>query len=829
MSIQDGNPVNAAYTNTKLASKEDDNTLEGKQALTHNNVESGADIADVQKTVNAHTTAIAALALNDAAFFAGAYPDDATFEAAQGAPPYVDKNGFYFNTTINRLRVHDGTVWRTNERALDNATGSDPLVTDDNNSGYEVLSLWLNTTSGALFRATDVTIGAAVWQEIAMDAALDAHIGNAPIHVDWSLPGAGTIDPTNYVDNDTAYTHPNHTGEVTSTGDGAQVLDPTAVSNKTLKAVPVGTEEVLINDAGTLKKTTAQAIADLGGGGDTSSIEIEYGEDLAAGDPVQIYDDAGTPKVQKATVTTETTAGTSTPSDATIWTSQTEAETNTWKDVAFGAGLFVAVSGSGTNRVMTSPDGVTWTSRIADTNFDNWAGVSFLNGQFVAVGNGGPVMTSPDGITWTNRTIPEANGWASPAFGNSTYVSVSSDGTNRVMISSDAITWTSQSASAANPWASVTFGAGLFVAVASSGTDRVMTSPDGITWTPRTVSTAAEWNDVEFGGGVFVAVAKDSASTLRSTDGITWTLETGAADKDWQDVIYGNGLFVAVGEQGVGNRVMTSPDGITWTSAASASDNNWTGVAYGNDSFVAVSDLGTDRVMLSAATIIPGSSVKVSDYIGIAETTALTGTTNTVTLVGGTSTAITGQTPGENRYLQDDGSSSSVLTSIQIGTFLDSGNMLVLKDSIGTSSGGGGGGSSVTNYQTKVVSSNVTTNGDIADITFNNLTIGNTYRVYGNMTFRGVGTSTGLKNIRFTIKNGGTDIGAAFVRAYQGTTTTIIVPNSFDITFVATDTTIVPDTSSISSMEILADNPASSDSRLTLEELPNHTEVTTWT
>lgn len=61
MSIQDGNPVNAAYTNTKLASKEDDNTLAGKQALTHNNIESGANILDLQKTVNDLVAIIAAL------------------------------------------------------------------------------------------------------------------------------------------------------------------------------------------------------------------------------------------------------------------------------------------------------------------------------------------------------------------------------------------------------------------------------------------------------------------------------------------------------------------------------------------------------------------------------------------------------------------------------------------------------------------------------------------------------------------------------------------------------------------------------------------------
>ena len=61
------------------------------------------------------------------------------------------------------------------------------------------------------------------------------------------------------------YSHPNHTGDVTSTGDGAQVIAATAISGKASKVV-TGAEELLINDAGTLKKATAQSIADLGGG-----------------------------------------------------------------------------------------------------------------------------------------------------------------------------------------------------------------------------------------------------------------------------------------------------------------------------------------------------------------------------------------------------------------------------------------------------------------------------------------------------------------------------------------------------------------------------------
>jgi hypothetical protein len=60
------------------------------------------------------------------------------------------------------------------------------------------------------------------------------------------------------------YVHPNHTGEVTSVGDGAQTLDKTAITNKTnVTADPA--DSLLISDAsdsGNLKKTTIQSIED---------------------------------------------------------------------------------------------------------------------------------------------------------------------------------------------------------------------------------------------------------------------------------------------------------------------------------------------------------------------------------------------------------------------------------------------------------------------------------------------------------------------------------------------------------------------------------------
>jgi hypothetical protein len=87
-------------------------------------------------------------------------------------------------------------------------------------------------------------------------------------------------------------------------------------------------------------------------------------------------------------------------------------------------------------------------------------------------------MTSPDGITWTSRTSAADNDWYGVTYGNGVFVAVSDSGTgNRVMTSPDGITWTSRTSAADNSWHSVAYGGGLFVAVSWTGTgNRVMTS-----------------------------------------------------------------------------------------------------------------------------------------------------------------------------------------------------------------------------------------------------------------------------------------------------------------------------------------------------------------
>jgi len=83
------------------------------------------------------------------------------------------------------------------------------------------------------------------------------------------------------------YSHPNHSGEVTSIGDGAQTVDKTAISNKS-NVTAASSDEILIgdaDDAGNLKKVTAQSIADLNTGGYTHPNHT--GDVTSLGDGVQ--------------------------------------------------------------------------------------------------------------------------------------------------------------------------------------------------------------------------------------------------------------------------------------------------------------------------------------------------------------------------------------------------------------------------------------------------------------------------------------------------------------------------------------------------------------
>jgi hypothetical protein len=112
-------------------------------------------------------------------------------------------------------------------------------------------------------------------------------------------------------------------------------------------------------------------------------------------------------------------------SDAASWAPSSSGATSLLSDLAFGAGMFVAVGDAG--NIVTTSDGSTWTSRTSGTS-EFLPNVAFGNGTFVVVGAGGGIFTSTDGAKWTPRSSGTTTALYNIAYGNGTFVAVGDAG-----------------------------------------------------------------------------------------------------------------------------------------------------------------------------------------------------------------------------------------------------------------------------------------------------------------------------------------------------------------------------------------------------------------
>jgi hypothetical protein len=255
-----------------------------------------------------------------------------------------------------------------------------------------------------------------------------------------------------------------------------------------------------------------------------------------------------------------------------------------WASVAYGNGLFAAVSSRGlTNQVITSPDAKNWNAATIG-NYSGYTGLVFGSGLFVAT-RGGHVKTSPDGIVWTQRTLP-GSGYECLAYGNGIFVATGA-GTNSTVTSPDSIEWTLHTGDGG---LQIVFTNGMFIM--GDVNMMVKVSTNGIDWTNKP-STPKSWTYIAHGKGIYVAVGVGCIMT--SPDLAEWTVRE-APPGEWVNVAYANGLFVATAAKpyyassDTGNRVMTSPDGITWTIRQATSSNTWNSTCWANGIFVAVGD-----------------------------------------------------------------------------------------------------------------------------------------------------------------------------------------------------------------------------------------------
>jgi hypothetical protein len=210
--------------------------------------------------------------------------------------------------------------------------------------------------------------------------------------------------------------------------------------------------------------------------------------------------------------------------DGITWKLQTGAAPNKWYDVTFGNKLFVAVSSdSEKNQVTTSTNGITW--KVSNTPKNYWRSVAYGGGQFVAIAYSGEpntkaIMTSTDGMKWTSRISPEGLVISDITYGNATFVATvfsRTSSTRGVITSPDGISWTFRDTTIINMFPnypnSIAYGNGLFVVytTALSGPS-IITSQDATIWSTPVNVGAVE--DITYGNGVFVTVASSGFSQV---------------------------------------------------------------------------------------------------------------------------------------------------------------------------------------------------------------------------------------------------------------------------------------------------------------------------
>lgn len=246
-----------------------------------------------------------------------------------------------------------------------------------------------------------------------------------------------------------------------------------------------------------------------------------------------------------------------------VWTERTSSFSSSGiYGAAYGAGMYVTCGAS--NKVASSPDGITWTQRTSGLSTGDINAAIYADGRFVVAGQGGGCAYSANGTSWTVGGAIGGITTQGLAYGAGLYVAVGNVG--QLYTSPTAVTWTSRTSSfSSSGILCVTYAAGTFVAGGANG--KIATSPDGIVWTQATSPFGASDSvaRVLHDGAQFVAVAQASGNLNKiasSPDGVTWTLLSTLSTPGYNanGFAFDAGLYVL----SAGSQVYTSFDCVTW-------------------------------------------------------------------------------------------------------------------------------------------------------------------------------------------------------------------------------------------------------------------------
>ena len=330
-----------------------------------------------------------------------------------------------------------------------------------------------------------------------------------------------------------------------------------------------------------------------------------------------------------------------------------------WNCIAYGSGKFVAIglvsprantSSAAYVTIGTQGTGSTinWTSPVALVSSSVTMSLTnpkivYGNSLFVVISVSGVIITSPDGVTWTTQYNVGGSVISCLAYNGALFVAL--DSQYSVHVSSNGTSWSTSSPAALNLggggayFSAMAWNGKYFVAFVWGG-NIAFTSTNGVDWAQRTLAYTAA--TAYYGGAAWNQSAATSASTntnsttgvvttvnintlvcciagsnwcTTTNDGITFTIQTLPTSANWCSVAWNGSVFCMVANDN--NSVLTSKDGVAWNVNTIAGgligmrgiiSNGYTapdGTGTGS-SFVAVSDTSTTTIETSITFPLAG-------------------------------------------------------------------------------------------------------------------------------------------------------------------------------------------------------------------------------
>lgn len=317
---------------------------------------------------------------------------------------------------------------------------------------------------------------------------------------------------------------------------------------------------------------------------------------------------------------------------------------SSWADICYSPSLdtWIAVSNSGSNNnnslAISTDAGVTWTGVSIPEANNTWNSVCWAAalGLFVAVSEDGThrVITSPNGTTWTVQTAASASAWKSVCWSPDLGMLCAVGSSNAIMTSTNGTAWTTQTGPGTSKnWQAIVWAAGTiqkFVSIALSGggANDEMYSSNGTSWTQQTVGPGSgySWRDIAYSVDLdmLIVVGGNTGVFNRSTNATSWTeVSSGIGGTPFIGAAWSRdlALWFLVGN----GTTYTSPNGTAWTSQTTPS-GGWVSVEAGYTPAPTEIDIpaSTHALGVSMAAVID-SGLHATPSLGIAVAATITG------------------------------------------------------------------------------------------------------------------------------------------------------------------------------------------------------------